>query len=126
MLLKAMRGTLFKRLFVLLAVFALVGGPWAQAMAQGSAQRCPVSPFAAATDVAVSQAVPCDMPAHMAGGGKTMSTACAQDCLAQINLVMPAAEMHFEALTPAFEAEVAVAIDGHAPEPELSPPIALI
>lgn len=121
-----MRVTLIKRLFVLLAVVALVGGPWVQAMALASGQHCPVSEPAAAADVAVSQAVPCDMPVHMAGGGKAMSVACAQDCLAQINLVVPATDIQFEALTPAFEARIVVAIDGRAPEPELSPPIALI
>jgi hypothetical protein len=123
-----MRLTVTRRLFVFLAVVALVGGPWAQALAQGALHRCASAPaFAAAADVTTVQASPCDdMAAHKADAGKPMSTACTQDCLAQLNLVAPTDELSFERLTPVFEPAVAVVIDGLTLQPELSPPISLI
>jgi hypothetical protein len=121
------QATLVKRLFVLLAVIALVGGPWAQALAQGALHRCASAPaIAAAADVVVDQTSPCDdMAAHKADAGKTMSPSCAQDCLAQVNLVAPASDLIFERPLLAFESGLALVIDGRTPEPELSPPIAL-
>jgi hypothetical protein len=120
-----MRVTLGKRLFVFLAVVALIGGPWLQALAQGSLHRCDMPTIAAGSGNAANQAAPCDTPAHKTDAGKTMPVVCAQDCLVQMNLVVPAAEMHFEGLTHVFEPVIRAAMDGHPPEPELSPPIAL-
>ena len=117
---------LIKRLFVLLAVIALVGGPWAQALAQGPLHRCASAPIAPAADVVIGQASPCDdMASHGADAGKAMSPACAQDCLAQLNLVAPVSDSSFERQVPVFEPSLAIVIDGRTPEPELSPPITL-
>jgi len=119
-----MRVTLGKRLFVFLAVVALVGGPWAQALAQAKPQPCPMSAVAGTATVAAAQTVPCDMPSHKADEGK-MTIACAQDCLAQLNLLLPAIDLCFEGFARAFAPAVRLALDGHPPDPELFPPIAL-
>jgi hypothetical protein len=121
----AMRVKLGKRLFVFLAVVALVGGPWAQALAQAAPQPCPMSSVAGATTVAAAQTAPCDMPSHKADDGKMMAV-CAQDCLAQLNLVLPAIDLCLEGVARIFAPAVRLALDGHPPDPELSPPIALI
>jgi len=119
-----MRVTFAKRFLVLLAVVALVGGPWAQAMAQGALHHC--AKAAATVSAGADDAAPCDMDANKADAGRTMSTGCAQDCLAQLNLVMPADDLRFERPRLVFEPGAAIAIDGRTPAPELSPPIASI
>ena len=122
-----MRPNIIKRLLVCLSVIALIGGPWAQAFAQSSSHPCTMSAAAAAADMTASDAAACNnMAAHQTDPGKNTSTNCTQNCMAPLNLALPAVSLQFEHLKLVFEPAAPVIMDGRTPPPELSPPIALV
>jgi len=124
-----MRAAPFKWLLIGLMVVSFAGRPWAQALPAltqgcgGSGVMAVQSAHPAVTREAGR--IPADetaVPQH--DSGRTKSADCAKNCAAVQVLGLAAMTWSPEVWPQIHSAAIAVALNGHPPKPELSPPIA--
>lgn len=124
-----MRVTAFKWLLIGLMVVSFAGRPWTQAWAV-STQGCGAS--SAGAEQSVHPAVTHEAGTIAAGepaaahsdSGKTESADCVKSCAALQVLGLAAMTWLPEAWPQSRSVTIEVALYGHPPKPELSPPIA--
>jgi hypothetical protein len=123
------RATPFKCLLIGLMVVSFAGRPWAQALpvsAQGcggssavAMQSAHLAATHAAGKIATDKAA-----APQRDSGKTKSVDCAKNCAAVQVMGLAAMIWSLEVWPQIHSAAIEVALNGHPPKPELSPPIA--
>ena len=123
-----MRAAPLKWLLIGLIVVAIAGQPWAQAFAALSAQGCG-STHTAMTDDAHTTMVQAPAKMDMTAVAKTdsrtdISAACAKNCAAMQVFGPVAAAWLPEVWPQVHSGAIELAMTGHTPKPELSPPIA--
>jgi hypothetical protein len=126
-----MRAKSFKWLLVGLMLVSLAGRPWAQAL-PASSEGCGGSRImtmqsvdsAATQETGIIAANDASMPQH--DSGKTKSADCVKSCgLVQVMGLVTMALLP-EAWPQQQSTAIEIALSGHPPKPELSPPIALV
>jgi len=124
-----MRATLFKWLLIGLMVVSFAGRPWAQALATsmqgcgGSSAMVVQSVHPAVTHEAGKMAAG-QTTAAQNDSGKTAGVDCVKSCAALQVLGLAAMTWSPEAWPHGRSVTIEVALHGHPPKPELSPPIA--
>ena len=124
-----MRATPFKWLLIGLMVVSFAGRPWAQALpvlaqgCEGSSAVAMQSTHLAATHAAGKIATD-ETPAPQPDSGKTKSADCAKNCAAVQVMGLAAMIWSLDVWPQIHSAAIEVALNGHPPKPELSPPIA--
>ncbi|MBI3704996.1 MAG: hypothetical protein HY244_14400 [Rhizobiales bacterium] len=127
-----MRAKPFKWLLVGLMVLSFAGRPWAQSLPASSEAGCGGSrtvtmqavDSAAAHEIGASMADEAVMPQH--DSGKAKSADCAKSCAAVQVMALAAMTWSPEVWPQSHSTTIEVALIGHPPKPELSPPIASI
>jgi len=124
-----MRATPFKWLLIGLMVVSFAGRPWAQVLPV-STQGCGgsiVMAMQSAHPAVMQEAgkiAADEMAAPQDDSGRTKSADCVKSCAAVQVLGLAAMTWSPEAWPQIHSAAIEVALNGHPPKPELSPPIA--
>lgn len=126
-----MRTVLFKWLLIALMVLSFAGRPWAQAFSTanegcGGSRTMTMQTLdsAAAHEMGTSATDEASMPQH--DSGKTKSADCVKSCTAVPVMGLAAMTWSPEVWPQSHSTTIEVALIGHPPKPELSPPIVSI
>lgn len=126
------RAALFKWLLIGLMVVSFAGRPWTESIAAGAMHGC--GTFSAAGTETANSTMTYELGKIAAGdaatpkydSGKTKSADCVKSCAAVQILGLAAVAWSLDVWPQIHSATIEIALNGHPPKPELSPPIALV
>ncbi len=127
-----MCAALFKWLLIGIMALSFAGRPLAQSIAVGAMHGCGTF-SAVGTETAISttthelgKIAASDTATPKYDSGKTKSADCVKSCAAVQILALAAMAWSLDVWPQIHSAAIEVALNGHSPKPELSPPIALV